>query len=257
MSTELVKAEHTESQALTFSSEQRQLIRDAYANGASEQEFRVLLAIAQKRQLDPLMKQIHFVKRWDTEKQREVWSAQVSIDGLRAIAERSGKYDGQDEPEFEYDGTNIILARVRVYRKDWARPSVGVAHMDEYMQTKKDGTPTQFWAKKPHIMLAKCAESLAIRKAFPEDTSGLYTPEEMGASTIASHDAPVADYEESEEHVSFESLLARARSISTEEELNKLLPILSEAKTRMAAAQISQLAEVVKSKSNTLKSTAS
>lgn len=159
---------------------QQAMIRDTYANGASEKEFQVLMEIAKLRKLNPLLKQIHFVKRWNKQLGREVWSAQVSIDGLRAIAERTGKYDGQDEPEYEHDKEGLLTcAKVKVYRKDWTRPAVGVAYWNEYVQTGKDDKPTKFWADMPHVMLAKVAEALAMRKAFPEDMGGLYTDEEM------------------------------------------------------------------------------
>jgi hypothetical protein len=106
----------------------------------------------------------------------------VGIDGLRAIAERTGRYGGQDEPEFEYDGHGALKScKVRVYRKDIERPFVGVAFFREYAQTKKDGSLTSMWATKPHVMLSKCAEALGLRKGFPEDMAGLYAPEEMGA----------------------------------------------------------------------------
>lgn len=172
--------------SLTFNPEQRKMIRDMYANGASETEFAALIAIAEARGLNPLLKQVYFVKRWDSNKRCEVWAVQGSIDGLRAIAQRTGLYDGQDEPEFEYEGQGKLkLARVRVYRKDWSRPAVGIAHWSEYAQTKKDGGLTSFWAGKGHIMLAKCAEALGLRKAFPEDMGGIYVPEEMGDSARA------------------------------------------------------------------------
>lgn len=167
-----------------FTDAQEQLIRDVFIGGASKQEAAVLLEVARTRRLNPLLKQIHFVKRWDSQKQKEVWASQVSIDGLRAIAERTGKYDGQDEAEFGPISQRGYpeWARVRVYRKDWSRPAVGTAYWDEYVQTKKGGEVTRFWSTMPRVMLAKCAESIAMRKAFPEDMSGLYTPEEMGQS---------------------------------------------------------------------------
>lgn len=169
-----------------FSPEQRKIIRDTYCNGATDQESAVLMEIAKARRLNPLMGQIHFVKRWDSGKRCEVWRAQVSIDGLRAIAERTGLYDGQDEAEFDEDGKTIKLCKVRVYKKGIARPFVGLAHWSEYVQTTKDGSVNSMWARGPHFMLAKCAEAQAFRRAFPEDTSGLFIPEEMGS------DAPTA-----------------------------------------------------------------
>lgn len=164
---------------LEFTPEQTQMIRDSYANGASESEFRVLLEVAKLRRLNPLLKQIHFVPRWNKKLNRNVWAAQVSIDGLRAVAQRTGNYAGQDEPEYEMDGPRIVSCKVRVYRKDWGqRPAVGIAYWAEYVQTY-DGKPTQFWASMPRVMIAKCAEAIALRKAFPEDAGDLYVDEEM------------------------------------------------------------------------------
>lgn len=177
-STELATVDRT--QRLEFSAEQRALVRNTFANGANEQEFAVLMEIAATRRLNPFMKQIYFVKRYDKKANREVWSCQVSIDGLRAIAERTGKYDGQDEPEYTYNAEKLIVScKVKVYRKDWTRPAVGIAYWDEFVQTTKEGNPTSFWNTMGHVMLGKCAEAQALRKAFPEDMSGLYTGDEM------------------------------------------------------------------------------
>ena len=64
------------------------------ANGATDGEFAVLMEIAKARRLNPLLKQVHFVKRWDKDKARMVWATQVSIDGLRARWARSSGLDG-------------------------------------------------------------------------------------------------------------------------------------------------------------------
>ena len=129
---------------------------------------------------------------------RKVWSVQVSIDGLRAIAERTGLYAGQDEPEF-VDGpegpTGLPVAcKVRVYRKDWTRPAVGIAYWAEAVQVSRDKTtgkerPSAMWARMPRLMLAKVAEALALRKAFPEDTSGLYTGDEIQEASESAEEA--------------------------------------------------------------------
>jgi phage recombination protein Bet len=170
---------------LRFSPEQERMIRDTCASGCSSEEFGVLLEIARVRRLNPLLRQIHFVKRWDKSKGRNVWSAQISIDGMRAVAQRTGLYNGQDEPEYGPCNAKGFpeWAKVRVYRKDWDRPAVGLVFWREYVQTTKEGHPTSFWADMPMNQLAKCAEAHALRKAFPEDCGGLYTDTEMEQAT--------------------------------------------------------------------------
>ena len=164
-----------------WTAEQRKIIRDQFANGATDSEFAALMETARVRGLDPLQKEIWFVKRWDSVKRCEVWATQVSIDGLRVLAERTGQYDGSDEPEWSYDDKGKVLkCRVAVHRKDHTRPAIGVAFFEEYVQTTKDGSPTRFWKQMPNLMIAKCAEALAIRKGFPRQTADLYIPEEMG-----------------------------------------------------------------------------
>jgi phage recombination protein Bet len=163
-----------------FTNEQEKMILAQFLGGASKSEAAVLLEIVKRRRLDPFSRQVYFVKRWDAAKHAEVWAIQTSIDGLRSIAERTGKYDGQDEPEYGEDEAGKFC-KVKVYRKDWSpnRAAVGIAYLNEFIQKKKDGTATSFWARMPRLMLAKCAEALAIRKAFPEDAAGLYISEEM------------------------------------------------------------------------------
>jgi phage recombination protein Bet len=166
--------------SIRFSPEQRRVILETCCSGASESEAAALLEIAQVRGLNPVLGECYFVRRYDSQKKREVWAVQASIDSLRIKAEQTGLYAGQDEPEYEYDPKgNVILARVRVWRRDWPRPAVGVARWAEYVQATRDGNPTRFWAQMPHNQLAKCAEALALRKAFPAVLSKLYTPEEM------------------------------------------------------------------------------
>ncbi len=166
-----------------------QLLRDTYAKGSTPQEFELFVAICNRLRLDPFARQIYAVKRYDSSLKREVMAAQVSIDGMRLTAERTGHYGGQAAPEWcGYDGQWVDVwldeeppaaARVAVYRRDFTAPIVAVALYREYVQTKQGGEPTRFWATMPANQLAKCAESAALRKAFPNELSGVYSAEEM------------------------------------------------------------------------------
>ncbi len=177
-----------------LTNEQVQLVKNTIAKGASDSELKLFIATANRMRLDPFARQIFLVKRWDSQVNGYVATPQVSIDGFRLVAERTGGYRGQTAPEWcGKDGKWVDVwlqdeppaaARVGVHREGFAEPLVRVALYKSYVQVAKgkNGAPDRpnaMWAKFPEVMLAKCAESLALRSAFPNELSGVYTDSEL------------------------------------------------------------------------------
>jgi phage recombination protein Bet len=185
----------TESKALTlaeaappqgYSRDQIDLIKRTVAAGASDDELRLFLYQAQRTGLDPLSRQIYCIMRYSNGKPKA--TIQTGIDGYRLAADRTGLYAGNEDYLFdeglsEYgcvsDGrkqpttaTAVVWKIVQGLRVSFA----ATARWDEYCPGEKQDA---MWRKMPFLMLGKCAESLALRKAFPAELSGLYTDDEM------------------------------------------------------------------------------
>lgn len=166
-----------------YSDDQMQLLTDTIARGCDQNEFKLFIEIAKMSRLNPFTGQIRPVKRWNSDLGREAMVVQTGIDGYRAIASRTGDLAGISDASFDTeDAEHPNWAKVTVYR--WSHgekvPFSSTARWKEYVQTKKGGAVNAMWTRMPYLMLAKCAEALALRKAFPDDLAGIYTEEEMG-----------------------------------------------------------------------------
>lgn len=155
-----------------------QTVGAVLAPDLTAQELTLFAMVATRSGLDPFAKQIYAVKRAGRV------TFQTGIDGYRSIAERTGEYDGSDEPEFgpmvEAPFPHPEWARVTVYRyRDGRRlGQSATAYWDEFYPGP-GGASGQMWLKMRRNQLAKCAEALAMRKAFPYVLADIYTPEEM------------------------------------------------------------------------------
>lgn len=177
---------------IEFTKPQQALLSRTIAAGATPDELALFIGQCKRTRLDPFSRHIHFIK----DKKDGRMMIQIGVDGFRVIAQRSGDYAGQDAPVFEEDANGKIKkCSVTVYR--WRgdlryQASVGVAYWNEYNRPGY-GEKKSNWDKMPHTMIAKVAECVALRKAFPNDLSGLYAPEEADSAAMDVVDVPDED----------------------------------------------------------------
>lgn len=184
-----------------FSPGQVATLRQLGVDKASREDLAIFFHQSVRTGLDPFARQIYMIGRnakevvWENGQKRESWvtkyTIQTGIDGYRLIARRAADRAreslGYEDTMWCDDNMNWHNAWIRstppaacmvtVLRNGERFPAV--ATYAEYVQTNRDGSPNSMWSRMAANQLAKCAEALALRKAFPQDLSGIYTAEEM------------------------------------------------------------------------------
>lgn len=169
--------QHGALQPVAFSAEDIETMKRTVAQGTTDSELKLFVAQCIRTGLDPMTRQIYCLRTGGK------MTVTISIDGFRIVAERSGRYEGQVGPQWcgpdgqwrdvWLDNTPPAACRVGVYRAGFRDTLWGVATWREFHKA------TGQWPTMGAHMLAKVAEALALRKAFPNDLSGLYTSDEM------------------------------------------------------------------------------
>ena len=182
-----------------FDDLQRKALVHMGVENATDADLAIFMHHCKKTGLDPFARQIHMIGRNTKDQRSQQWvtkfTIQTGIDGYRLIARRAAGRQGYGYEDPQWCGPDgqwvdvwtsdqsPVAAKVVVVRDGQRFPAV--ARYKAYVQTKRDGNPNSIWAQRDAEQLEKCAEALALRKAFPQDLSGIYTEDEMRAQDSA------------------------------------------------------------------------
>jgi phage recombination protein Bet len=181
MNTQLAVVDHSKDLAVT--SEQVKIARATVAKGLNDDQFSVYLYNCQRQRVHPLDGLVVPIVRKEQDGGERLTFV-TTVDLLRSRADETGDYAGSDDPFFTYPVENPTAAdkptssTVTVWKFVHGEKCAftATARYDEYYPGEKQGF---MWKSKPHVMLGKCAEGLALRKAFPKQLAGLYLEEEL------------------------------------------------------------------------------
>lgn len=167
-----------------YTPEQKALIINTVAKGATKDEFALFLYRCKHLDLDPLKPgQIYFIKY-----ENSPGTIIIGIDGFRSKAGKTKKHTGTNRGVIRDETGKCVGAYCEVHRSDWAHPAREEVSLAEY-NTKRGQ-----WAKMPETMIKKVAEVAALRMAFPDELGGLYSDDEM--AQVETSEIKVAEHEQ-------------------------------------------------------------
>lgn len=150
---------------------QVQLVKDTMCPNATPDEMALFFYQCNKRGLDPLKKEIYFIKFGG-----KMAIVEAVYSAFRT-AHRTGEFAGNEPTRFEFDKDGNLISATAVMKRLMKGGAIATfTHTCDFVEyNKKVGQ----WGVMPKRMLEKCAEVGALRKAFPEELAGVYIEEEM------------------------------------------------------------------------------
>lgn len=213
--------------ASDWTREQIETIKQTVAKGANDAQLALFLQTCRSRGLDPFVKQVYFTPQ----------GIIVSIDGLRAIAERTGCY-APGPTRYEYDDAKALVAAYVTVRKNVSGTWFDIeesAFYEEYRGT------SPIWKKMPRVMLAKCAEARALRRAFSSDLSGLYAAEEMDQAQRDERPVEVTVLPAADAGRDYSIASDAIRNATDLDALKTVATMIQAAKSRMTEGEVASL----------------
>jgi phage recombination protein Bet len=174
------------------------VLRNSLYPGAKPESIKLVLGYCRARGLDPMKKPVHVVPMYNREAGGVIDVVMPGVNSYRTDAARTGEYVGKSEPEYGPDTTKSLggvettfplWCKIVVKRLIHGKECEFVAKeywLENYATKKRDTqAPNDMWFRRPYGQLAKCAEAQALRMAFPEETGGTNTNDEMEGKTFA------------------------------------------------------------------------
>ena len=154
--------------------ETKKLIAATVGKGLNQEALLLLQHVSLSKGLDPLANEIYCIPKGNKA------TIIVSINGMLKLC--SSQLDGVDSVWFDNEGQQAQVwlsndppaaCQVSVFRKGCTRPFVASCRYSDY----KANTP--LWTKMASRMIEKTTTAAALRLAFSDLLSGLYSQEEM------------------------------------------------------------------------------
>lgn len=170
-----------------FSEEEKKALLGRYVpHELGEAELQWFCTVCLESRLNPFLEEI--AADWDFDERRPEKRKLVAItkiSGYRAIADRTGLYQGQTTPL--YCGSDGVwkevwleeeapkACKIGIYRANFSEPLYAVVLFKEHVRRARS---SPYWLESPVNQLGIRAEAAALRKAFPQ-LSALAVKEEV------------------------------------------------------------------------------